>query len=461
MGCFEVTTRTLTYSNKKVTYNILDDLYIELEIQENPYNIPLEHLFDMAARINKKRSFLFVSKVLGKHIPIRPEKGILIGYLLAGRYMEIVKKKTVREQTALLELLVRRSPAVDLSAIVPNNYHPIIIGFAETATALGHAFFEAFSNADFFHSTREMLRDVSPIIAFEEEHSHATSHRAYIDGALLDNDREIILVDDEVTTGKTALNIIRSLHSKFPRKEYTVVSILDWRSKEDEKSFEEMEKELGITISTVCLIKGNVKTSGQLNPRERYSEIDLDDTEVSQKVKVHIIEKQPRIDQHDRELTNKSGNGIPYILETGRFGITSLEHEQATKWMQKVGMELSELRTGEKTLCLGTGEFMYLPMKIASYMGENVFYHSTTRSPIYDFNKEGYGIRNRFVFQSPEDPEVQNYLYNISEHQYDEIFLFFERQLEMSDLSSLLNSLKATKISDIKLIFFSGREVEE
>ncbi|WP_237562917.1 phosphoribosyltransferase family protein [Bacillus dakarensis] len=454
-----MTIRTLTYSNKKATYNILDDLYIELEIQENPYNIPLDHLFDMAARINKKRSFLFVSKVLGKHIPIRPEKGILTGYLLAGRYMEKVKRETISEQYDLLEQLISTSPVVEFNPIVHDNYHPIIIGFAETATALGHAFFEAFSNADYFHSTREMLRDVDPVITFEEEHSHATSHRAYIDEGLLDNDREIILVDDEITTGKTALNIIRSLHSKFPRQEYSVVSILDWRSKEDEKSFEEMEKELGITISTVSLIKGTVTTSGELNRREKLQEFEFSDVEVSPKVEVHILENHLHSNQQSYEFANKSEDGTPYILETGRFGITSLEHEQAVEWMKRVGMELSKLRTGDRTLCLGTGEFMYLPMKIASFMGDNVFYHSTTRSPIYDFNKEGYGVRNRFAFQSPEDPNVQNYLYNISEQQYDEIFLFFERELELSELSSLMNSLKTTKINDVKLIFFSGRQV--
>ena len=35
---------------------------------------------------------------------------------------------------------------------------------------------------------------------------------------------------------------------------------------------------------------------------------------------------------------------------------------------------------GKRTLCLGTGEFMYIPMKIAAEMGENILYQSTTKA---------------------------------------------------------------------------------
>ncbi|WP_205417770.1 phosphoribosyltransferase domain-containing protein, partial [Escherichia coli] len=85
---------------------------------------------------------------------------------------------------------------------------------------------------------------------------HATSHRCYVDESILQNNREVILVDDEMTTGKTNINIIRSIHERFPRTTYTVVSILDWRSDEDVRLYAELEKELGIVIHSVCLLKG-------------------------------------------------------------------------------------------------------------------------------------------------------------------------------------------------------------
>ncbi|MEC1550449.1 phosphoribosyltransferase domain-containing protein [Bacillus rugosus] len=47
---------------------------VDLSVTDNPLSIPEQVLFEMAARVNKKRGFLFVSKVLGKHIPVHPLK---------------------------------------------------------------------------------------------------------------------------------------------------------------------------------------------------------------------------------------------------------------------------------------------------------------------------------------------------------------------------------------------------
>ena len=152
-------------------------------------------------------------------------------------------------------------PNIESRAFIDEKVNPVIIGFAETATALGHAFFDCFENAEYFHTTREELTGKTPLITFEEEHSHATSHRCYIPLELLNNNREIILVDDEMTTGKTAINIIQSIHAQFPRNEYTVVSILDWRSDANKQQFKQLEKTLGIKINSVSLIAGNVEVN--------------------------------------------------------------------------------------------------------------------------------------------------------------------------------------------------------
>ncbi len=118
----------------------------------------------------------------------------------------------------------------------------VFIGFAETATALGHGVFDCFSDATYIHSTRERLVDQEVTLYFEEEHSHATDQRCYAPEQYLNNDKPICLVDDEITTGNTALNIIASIQKRFPRKEYTVLSLLDWRSEEDQQRLKEFEK---------------------------------------------------------------------------------------------------------------------------------------------------------------------------------------------------------------------------
>lgn len=445
MGCFKMNTLISTFLNKTFTYEILDNLQVQLRIENNPYQIPLEDLFLMAARINKKRSFLFVSKVLGKHIPILPAKGIQVGQLLAARYMEVVQKETIHNLEALIsEFKNDRAGGCD-APFIAKKHNPIVVGFAETATALGHAFFEAFEGADFFHTTREFLQEVEATFNFEEEHSHATSHRAYIKRGLLESGREIIFVDDELTTGKTTLNIIRSIHQKFPRNSYTVVSILDWRSEENVSRFYKLEQELGVTINTVNLVKGTVTPMGEatLTLEESTEEIP---PEIYQQISYYSI-------QNPAPVTLGRNNGEPYTLFTGRFGLSSEENKMATSWMKEAGAQLKATRVGGRSLVLGTGEFMYIPMKIASFMGEHVFYHSTTRSPVYPADKEMYGIKNRFTFPNPEDLSVQHYVYNISKEQYDEIFIFFERKVEKSHLQEMLKELKKSRIAHIKIVF--------
>ena len=109
------------------------------------------------------------------------------------------------------------------------------------------------------------------------------------------------------------------------------------------------------------------------------------------------------------------------------------------------------------TLCVGTGEFMYIPMKLASFMGENTYYQSTTRSPIYPNDEEHYGAMTGFRFTNPEDDDVINYLYNIKANQYDDIFLFFERKVSGERLNELLAKLKVIQMKKINIVYFSGR----
>ena len=74
--------------------------------------------------------------------------------------------------------------------------------------------------------------------------------------------KPICLVDDEITTGNTALNIIASIQKRFPRKEYTVLSLLDWRSEEDQQRLKEFEKLHDVQITTYALLTGTIQVEG-------------------------------------------------------------------------------------------------------------------------------------------------------------------------------------------------------
>jgi hypothetical protein len=447
---------TLTYLNKKISLPIIHNLQMDIIVEKNPFNLPLEDFFKMAARINKKRAFLFVSRLLGKHIPIEPKKGLLTGFMLATRYEEIITG-IISPQREEIMAVYRDSnfPFFDKPFISSEQANPIIIGFAETATALGHSFFRAFEQAVFFHTTRENVNELVPIITFEEEHSHATSHRCYVEEDILDNSREIILVDDELTTGKTAINIIRDIHKKYPRDKYTVVSILDWRSEKWQLEMESLEQELQITIQVVSLLKGSFELIGV--PINLVSQTEIAETN-EMKPLLEYISLEKYVKNRIVPITSSSlagtRNEYGYLKDTGRFGIHI--DEVTDEWIRQAADELKKKRVGT-TLCIGTGEFMYIPMKLASYMGENIYYQSTTRSPIYPNNEDHYGAKNAFCFSNPEDLDIVHYLYNINANQYDDIFLFFERKVSGERLKELLAELTAVQVKKINIVYCSGR----
>jgi hypothetical protein len=156
-------------------------------------------------------------------------------------------------------------------------------------------------------------------------------------------------------------------------------------------------------------------------------------------------------------LSNGSVNRTPYIMETGRFGISSDSKKKNQQKIIDAAVFLTSKRSGRNTLFLGTGEFMYLPMKLAAEMGRGIFYQSTTRSPIFIQNEPEYGAAYGLAFPNPEDPEVSHFVYNIPPGFYDELFLFFERETDNESLLPLIKELEKTRIKSIKLVYFSGK----
>ena len=427
-------------------YNVLNKFSLDVQISDNPFHFKEQELFEMAMRINKKRSFLFVSKVLGKHLAVRPQASILTSYLLAHRYTRLREQVESAFSGQMVQAIQSGQQLQETFQLVQS--HPIkptkrlrIIGFAETATALGHAFFDAFTgDVRYVHTTREQLVGEQPAITFEEEHSHASSHRLYVEPSFFDGDIEVILVDDEMTTGKTNRNIIRQLHAAYPHIEsVTLVSILDWRNEADLKAFEDLATELGITVHSVALMTGQftMMSLGELPTAETLAfptiQVEVNELSVAPIVK-HDLVMKPSLSQ-----TNEVYEAN-YYVGSGRFALTAMQQREYAERLAPVAQQLTQMRSGNKALVLGTGEFMYIPMAVAAQMGDGVYFHSTTRSPIYPHEQST--IHKKFMFSSPEFPGVTNYLYNISPAQYDDIFILFERVLDQDALATLVAQLQ-------------------
>lgn len=180
-----------------------------LHLQWREADWPLDRLCAFAARENRRRGFLIVSRVLGRHIPARPA-----------------------EMRAASDALARQVPH-DLPGPV------LFVGMAETAIALGQSVHAAWvagsgrSDALYLHSTRQLIGR-EPLVRFEEPHSHASSHLIYAPDCAawphgLEQVRTLVLVDDEVTTGNTFINLAARLAPFLPRLQQIEVAVLtDW-----------------------------------------------------------------------------------------------------------------------------------------------------------------------------------------------------------------------------------------
>ena len=118
-----------------------------------------------------------------------------------------------------------------------------------------------------------------------------------------------------------------------------------------------------------------------------------------------------------------------YNKSTGRFGISSQDNPKIFEEIKSISEVLKKERTTGNCLCIGTGEFIYLPCSISARLGDNVYFHSTTRSPVHARNIDSYGNKNKVAFQSPEDDTITNYLYNIPDNFYEQVFFLSEKPL--------------------------------
>ena len=185
-------TLALTYQINAITQRMKNNK--NLGENNNPYQ--LEDLLSFAQRINPKRAFLFVSKVLGRHIPVSPQ--------------------------------IMRNAFTDLATLVPGDLpEPIlVIGMAETAVGLSAGVHQAlqtrYPQALLLNSTRHAQHDENStdmlLTTFSEDHSHASGHLIYqsSDNAIQEQllaSKTLIMVDDEASTGNTCINVVNALRS--------------------------------------------------------------------------------------------------------------------------------------------------------------------------------------------------------------------------------------------------------
>lgn len=431
--------------NTSNSFNVLNKVNLNIQTISNPFDFKMNDLFLLGARVNPKRSFLFVSKLLGKHLEVHPDIPKLSGHLLANLFTEKYGNGYFSNIHALVEAVKREKidAAVkqELSKTIALSEKTLFLGFAETATGIGHSVFSAFDNAYYLHTTREEFSNKQSVFNFREDHSHATDHVCYLlDQSIVDEVNHIVLIDDEITTGNTCLNLIRALNEVYPNKRYTVLSLLDWRTKEQAANYEKFQNELQVEIQTLSLLRGSIELTSN-----HVFEQPGDNSSKKASLKGYeemVIPFKERV-----SVKGMDGKDQSLLLTTGRFGVSSETGHTIEEEAKRVGELLKSHRKGEKTLCIGNGEFMYIPSRIAAYMGKGVAYKSSTRSPIYIAEEKDYPIYDRIEYEISQG--TFNYLYNLEKSGFDEVIMFFEESPAQEVLMQIADEINEKGIKRI------------
>ena len=355
-----------------------------------------EKILRVAKRFNNaRRNYLLVNPLQGKHLPTKPSAALDM-------------------MNALGKILAEKFPSARL-----------VIGFAETATAIGAVVAKNLSDKCFYlQTTRENF--AGEFVEFLEEHSHAPEQKLFAENfsARLNRTAEVVFVDDELSTGKTLLNIIRQLKKFFPalaEKKICAASIINRLSEENLAAFAE-EK-----ISCAYLLKLD-----ETFDAEKFSVTEAAEVFPSKKI--------------------FSPLRINFSLDARR-GVVIGEYFSRC---EKIGRLISETFKREKisgeVLVLGTEEFMLPAIIVGRKLEENfsVVTHSTTRSPIGICRAENYPIREGFKLRSFYDSTRTTYIYNLKK--YSAAVIVSDAENFSAGLEDLIAALK---IHGVDKIFFA------
>lgn len=349
----------------------------------------------VAKRLNNaRRNYLLVNPLQGKHLPTKPSAAL--------KMMNALGKKVVEKFSSAR----------------------LVIGFAETATAIGAVVAKNISDKCFYLQTTRENFD-GEFIEFLEEHSHAPEQKLYAENLseLINQTPEIIFVDDELSTGKTLLNIVRQLKNKFPalkNKKICAASIINRLSEENIAS----------------LAAENIFCEYLVKIEQKIFDVENICFEAAQAIARF-------------KTCPLSFNPSP--LKDTRRGVIIGEYfnqcEAAGKFIVNL---LKEENISGKILILGTEEFM-LPAIIAGNCLEaenfSVMTHSTTRSPIGICKDKNYPIREGFKLRSFYDAARTTFIYNLKF--YDAVIIMTNAKNFSAGLDDLISALNVHGVGKI------------
>lgn len=336
---------------------------------QKPYS-GIDDLLAFAARQNSKRKFLFVSKILGKHIPVKPS-----------------------EMRASYDCIANLLGSSDQSTYV--------IGMAETAIGLGGGVADSLSKMPgsgrvLYQNTTRHYLDCDVWFQIQEEHCHAPSHIVYEPlpelKAEIESCKRVVLVDDEISTGKTLVQLAKHVVLMLGEvKELHVVSLVNWLDEDREKWF-------GETLSEHC------NANGIEAPHVRFHQLAKGSFEFSQN------------DSFTLDLPQKTDKNIETRASfdhCGRRGLVmpiDLKLDDADSYAE-IDKPISVIGYCEHIL------FPFIKAEMIEKMGKDVVFQSYTRSPIF-VDKKVIASVEVVPQKRGFSEEFEHYIYNVDRNKY-------------------------------------------
>ena len=280
---------------------------------------------------NTKRNYLIVNRRQGKHIPVCPKEAL--------------------EMFSALADIVRQAY---------RNERLLIIGFAETATAIG-AVVAVELGQYYIQTTRENVEGVDDYVYFTEAHSHATEQKVVradvesvvcgrkntyggqTDGTVVTMEEplkpidRIVFIEDEVTTGNTILSAIEKIEELETIKAiekahgsklcFSVASILNGMDSAAEAIFQKRQIPLHYLVkidhAKYPQLAENYRGDGNYmncSNDESESRVKLEDSEINQFGEINGINEIKEI-KEIKEIRNETNRikEIREINETDRI----------------------------------------------------------------------------------------------------------------------------------------------
>lgn len=348
---------------------------------------------------NTKRKYLVVNALQGKHIPVKADEAFGMFRCLADKLRGEYR-----------------------------NEHILLIGFAETATAIG-AVLAIELDLPYIQTTREII-DGADYLFFTEAHSHATEQKLVkedIDTIAEKTDR-IIFVEDEVTTGNTILDIIGVIKKNYGKRiKFSVASLLNGMDGSALKKYADNNIDIYFLVKTT---------------HDRY-------TKIAEKFicdgKYHKCDITiPKVNFKEYKICGRTDarritNGADYHVAC---------HELWLDIKNKIDCK------AESIIVIGTEECMYPALYVSAMLekaGIESKCQSTTRSPIEVSSETSYPLRDRYELVSFYDDEIKTFIYDIEK--YDKVLIVTDSEYRGSKgVNSLINALCSAGNSNIFLI---------